>query len=813
MKLSEAWRPDLEHYATEPDLAAQHGGALWWAWSTRDETGREGVSLQRLGELDAEGRPEAPSSVVHAPDHGQASWPSLVMSQEAAHDDLLCWVAWRRGADRGAALMCWPLPDVGRPTYNDGPEDCQPARVVRAASGLRRPATTWASGEAWAIYECDTANEHRIELVRLSGEDTPTPVVLASHRRDLRCRPALLTLGDGSMLAIWEAHGQGDVALHGAHLIVRDGEAHASALGAVVAQPGAFLQGPALAASHDGPQRGRSAWLAFSSDQRPDGQAPGLIRWTQLRRVSVCDDRDEEGAATLRVRVEEPRHPAPGLDFDADGEDQSLEFPTLACSARGGLWLLARASHNMRLQRFDAAQTTGWGPLSATEPVLWGCRGVRLSLCAYGDDRLVMAFHGRRGLQLQSWRHDPQPAPPDDALRLVTSSLGAKPGPQRPNPDVRRAAIVWPWDAPLAARRGDAADVRAYWGDIHFHSAHSDGVGTVEEAYLRCRDRYGHDFACLTEHDGFIGRRVTDTVWRMMVDTAEAFNDPAQGFATLIGIEYTGPRYPGPGHKCLYFDVPETPVVCRWDDLAAPDALLGRVEALNGIAIPHHVGWLGGDPEHHTPEVQPCWEICSAHGQYEAPMDDVAPPVIGHRLGLPEHQAALSDHFIRRQLEAGQRFGFVGGSDGHGLRWHHGVSRKADSHTTGLTGVWLPHLGRSEIMAAIRARHTWATSGARMALAFTADGLPQGSVLPGTPTLALQIAAVTTTPWRALTVFASTPEGAHPVAQWQHDGQDLRCEQTITIDPATLNHRHGFVYVRVTQEDGETAWASPCFWG
>jgi hypothetical protein len=197
------------------------------------------------------------------------------------------------------------------------------------------------------------------------------------------------------------------------------------------------------------------------------------------------------------------------------------------------------------------------------------------------------------------------------------------------------------------------------------------------------------------------------------------------------------------------------------------------------------------------------WEICSTHGQYEAETTDPDAPTLGYREGADEHREALRDHFIRRRLEAGQVFGFVGGSDGHGLLWHHGVGRKADSHRTGLTGVWLPRLSRGGIMSAIRARQTFATSGGKIALGFRADGHLMGSTLPKSPT-------VLDVTWSAggplsLCVFAPDDDGKTRAI---FKGEPA---ERITLDRPLPSH--GFLYLRLTEtETGETAWASPVFW-
>jgi hypothetical protein len=148
--------------------------------------------------------------------------------------------------------------------------------------------------------------------------------------------------------------------------------------------------------------------------------------------------------------------------------------------------------------------------------------------------------------------------------------------------------------------------------------------------------------------------------------------------------------------------------------------------------------------------------------------------------------------------------------------WHHGISRRADSHVTGLTGVWLEGLSRAGIMGAIRARHTWATSGLRLALGCTASGRPQGDFIPtpGREGLQVEVFFRGTAPWRRIDLLAPSAQGpTRAVATLENQSGAVECRHVLTIDSDQLRAGLGFLYVRASQEGGETAWASPWFWG
>lgn len=786
LRVAASWRlePDEGVYATEPSIArCPSSGDLWVSWTQRAPDGSEAIWARALRDR---APVDAPVRLSRQDTQGAAAWSALTAH---AGGVFAAWVE-RVAAPSAEALptaRLW-LADVRAPSQ---------ARIVRQCDALRHLTLHATSdGALWLAYTRTEDGEHAVEVLRVDGQAALQRAVLDPSRVALRARPALAAQpGTGDAWVVWEAHGRGASRLRAAR--VPRGLDEGARVSAVDLPPrGCFHQAPALAFNPDQPE---GAWLAWNHDGRL-GASADLARRVQVAWLSLS----EEGAPAAWRLVGD----MPGVDLDARGEDQSLEFAALAHPSGDGLWAIARASHNFRAARLaQNADGLAWTPALDLTDVLWGCRGIRISAVAAAAGCVAVVCHDRKGVEVRWLEADPSAPPTPPAAESAPASPWPDAAPAAPAPP-ERAAWTLGSDTPL----------RVYWGDLHMHSARSDGVGTLEEAYLRARDRYGDDFCCVTDHDGFIRRRVTESVWRDMVDLADAFNAPSRdAFATLVGIEFTGPRYPGPGHKCVYLPHGRDPVICRWDgDLSDPAALLRHVEASGGFAIPHHVGWLGGDPEHHREAVQPCWEICSTHGQYEAERDAPDAPPIDYRDGLPQHIEALRDHFIRPQLEAGARFGFVGGSDGHGLLWHHGVGRNRDSHRTGLTGVWLAQLSRPAILDALRARRTFATSGPRMTLAHAIDGHPMGATLPQAPTPGASvevIAHAAGAPIEALELLALTDAGIRVV----HRVEDARgldaWRGEVPLPEAATTSARGVVYTRLIRADGEVAWASPCFWG
>ena len=501
-------------------------------------------------------------------------------------------------------------------------------------------------------------------------------------------------------------------------------------------------------------------WVAWHHDVREDDGRRDVAKWIALRFVSDAGE------------VLEPVAAMTDRDRDRHGEEQSFEFPCLVVTEGGAVALFGRGSHDFWRQDLSA---DGFSPRRSLTDGSWGSRGRRVVAAALDDGRLLVARRDRRAIEL-----DVQEAP----------SGGA--------PELKPATVDWTAEQPSVtaiAPRPDPAErrgLRTFFGDIQQHSAHSDGVGSAEEVYLRARDRYGDDFVALTDHESFLGKRTGPGEWRYLQEVADAFETPGR-FATLLAYEWTGKMYPGPGHKCVYLPERDLPIVSR-DDVPEGRELVRRIAGLGGWAAPHHIGWTGCDEAGHDPVGQPTWEICSCHGCYEH---------ADHPLGMRgEHTDQLADVMLRK----GHRFGFTASSDSHGLLWHHGEARKRDPYRTGLTAVQAPELSREAIFGALKARRCYATSGAKILLDFTVDGEPMGSELGGGRSAnEHQIVgqAVGTGPLRRIELVGA--DGV--LAEGEVDGDQGTLETRVAF-PAP-----GYAYLRVVQEDGEMAWSSPVFSG
>lgn len=351
---------------------------------------------------------------------------------------------------------------------------------------------------------------------------------------------------------------------------------------------------------------------------------------------------------------------------------------------------------------------------------------------------------------------------------------------------------------PIVVKEGIA---RVRWADLHGHSQLSDGTGTPEDFFRYARNTAGLDIASLTDHDHW-GIEALDTnawMWETIRKTVKAHNEPEQ-FITLLGYEWTSWLH---GHRhVLYFNdgdesQDEGKIYSSMDPAYENPAQLW--EALKGqeaMTFAHHSAggpvstnwWYPPDPI-----LEPITEIVSVHGSSEAPD---APSAIYN---------PVQGNFIQDVLRAGYRFGFVGSGDSHD--GHPGLAHLANQGGGGLAAIFTDALTRNAVLEALRARHTYATNGARIWLEVSVDREPMGSTLspasersPATQTLRVRAA------------------GEGPIARIDivRSGStstvDAGGQLDFSLDREIPRLRRGeFHYVRVVEESGAMAWSSPIY--
>ncbi|CAA9269924.1 MAG: hypothetical protein AVDCRST_MAG77-3150 [uncultured Chloroflexi bacterium] len=514
------------------------------------------------------------------------------------------------------------------------------------------------------------------------------------------------------------------------------------------------------------------------------------------------------GAAAAEPRV--PAEAEPGLVWDAghtlfpvivctgssqdtsDGQD-GQDVPVLVIRRYGQPQAgeMNTGEQVMRLRAFETAALwltpEGWtGATPLHEPALGGILAAPAVLA--GDGNVVAAWQADLGTR--NTRSDiclgraAMPATTAGAGGLLPVSARAGSG----EAGVSRGSGL------SGTRKAGAP----FFGNIHMHTEQSFCRRAtsllLDFNYRWAQDCMRQDFAVLTDH----AETKSAYEWWLNRKWAAFFTTPS--FVALLGYEWTTRFDPttgeGHGHLDVYFRgdpprfwpanaVESSTTTGLWELLAK-----GEAEGYPAFTAAHHpaVGvfrrsWERWGQEQHEPVVEIHQD---RRGSFERP------GCTGGAV-LPPNQY-VAGHYVSDALARGYRLGFVSGGD------HMGIS---------MTAVLAGKLTREAIFDAIRARHCYAVTGAKVLidLSLSAGGTTAG-IGKLVPLVAASEASIVArvgapAPIRRLALVVDGADVATQEPGNTHAAWDVLAQ----VRPG------GNCYLRVELTDGEIAWTSPVFFG
>jgi outer membrane protein assembly factor BamB len=369
---------------------------------------------------------------------------------------------------------------------------------------------------------------------------------------------------------------------------------------------------------------------------------------------------------------------------------------------------------------------------------------------------------------------------------------------------IRRASFVVCLFAAALALRPASADYKIFWGDVHGHTSHSDGKGSLDDYFTHARDVAKLDFVIVTDHDFGNGKptwRMPKETWRLTQDKADEYTVDGK-FVAIAGYEWTsqakywtdvGPNevserlFPGPpksyNHKNVYFPSRIEEV------LSAKDAAYFTPELL-AEAVRKRGGLIHNDHPDAGPDGRDQWdyapETCAVIANTEMRPDTVRYEGKSYQLDC--------ERIVREFLNRGGKTGFVLGTDTH------------DGQPAARTAVLAERLTREAIFAGLRNRRNYAVSHARIALDFRINGHHLGEEIVTEENPRIAISVTGTAPIAELAIIRDgsvlhrlTPK----TPQVQFTYRDESFQQA------------SYYYVRVIQTDADEhgnpsrAWSSP----
>jgi hypothetical protein len=297
--------------------------------------------------------------------------------------------------------------------------------------------------------------------------------------------------------------------------------------------------------------------------------------------------------------------------------------------------------------------------------------------------------------------------------------LDAEPGKERFTevrlmPNRKTASLVL--SAVVVAAAPTHAQYHIYWGDMHGHTANSDGKGSLDNYFTHARDVAKLDFVVVSDHD--FGNAAP---WHMPKETWTLTQDKVDQYATdgkfvaIAGYEWTSqpkywtpeePLFTGPvkfyNHKNVYFptrvDYLFSAKIAAYN---SPNLLAQAVTKVGGLIQNNHPI---GD------EARDQWDY-TAVSEAVIVNTEIGPDVMRYdgKEYTPEWEAK-----VRAFLNLGRKTGFVAGSDTH------------EGKPAARTAVLARELTRPAIFEALRHRRNYAVSDAKIILDFKIDGHVMG---------------------------------------------------------------------------------------
>lgn len=620
------------------------------------------------------------------------------------------------------------------------------------------------AGNARGIYACWVDRESASPVQRISSADANS------------YNPAVVTLENDSLFAAWDSACNKGIDIYGAWF--RDGKWEAQRR---ITSDERIERHPSLAVWHD------QVWMAWQA-QSYNKRNLNLVR--------------EQRAIVARIDEKGLSAPKDFFDRVSTGDKFYLR-PRIAFDASGRLWLTARES---------LGQQAGWLPMAwcysgdqwsepraiVDEAGRW--RPVNMTrtpdgLIAACEFDNIPAGRCHAGIQPDLLSGIAIPAVLEQNVP-ATRSLEVEPLKMPPTEfSLAQKIALCSADLPRQTLRHGGKELHLYWGNLHEHSDLSVCGRSINppghDLFANDRDIERLDFCALTDHDFDYDR----PMWAYNGEQARNNNDPGR-FVTFLGLEWTSsanpPAVPGQPnryghHNLIFLDQYHGHVYDSYDGDITPADLWKQMKGVEFICIPHELAdWQGkgkGNPptdwNYVDEKLQPLAEIFQLRQSYEY-------------FGCPRQSpqgAPFKGYYLQDAWAKGIVIGTIASSD------HGGGMGKA--------GVWAEQLTRESLFEAMRARHTFGTSGAKMGLFFTADNAVMGDKVKhlGKP-ITFQMRAVAMSDIKELVIFRNN----QIVYQSQPNAKEL--ESTWT-DPNPPSGETLWYYARIHAVDDELAWSSP----
>ena len=663
----------------------------------------------------------------------------------------------------------------------DGAVGKSPARGTIECDGRANisPALAATGADLCAVWESNAGKARGIYACKIARGGQVGKARRISHADANAYNPAIVPAAGGKLFAAWDTLRDGSADIYGAWCI--DGKWQAPRR---LTSDGRIERHPSLAV------HGGQLWMAW--------QAQGYHN-------RALNNLSEQRIVVARItpkRLEAPLR----LFEDVSSARRSLMRPRIAFDGQGRLWLTARQGAPKRQAGWTPAVWcyTGGAWSAGTTLLRQEGRWHGAAMAFVGEDQAVSAgqfddlpggWDSTRG-KYRNWRSGVMVGALPTEAAPAAAPLKTRPL-KMPETDfaVRDKIALCSADLPRQAWRRGGRDLVLLWGDFHDHTdisvCNRRWNPPGHDLYANLRDIEKLDFCAATDH----GYNFDPPQWALNGEQTRNNHDAGR-FITFLGEEWTSSKTPPAvkgkprryGHRNLIFlDPYHREFHDSFDGDISPAELWKKLAGTEFICIPHQLAdWRykgGGNPptdwDFVDEKLQPVAEIFQARQSYEY-------------LGCPRqapHGMPVRGYYLQDAWAAGIVIGVIASPD------HGGGSGKM--------GVWAAELTRQAIFDAVRARHTYGTSGAKMALRFSAGDAMMGDKVarPG-GAIRFDVEALAMHEVREAVIFRNN--------RIVHRAAPGRKQFKLTwTDNAPPKAGTLWYYARIQAADDELAWSSP----
>ncbi len=354
-----------------------------------------------------------------------------------------------------------------------------------------------------------------------------------------------------------------------------------------------------------------------------------------------------------------------------------------------------------------------------------------------------------------------------------------------------------------------------YWGLLHGESEKIDSSENIESCLRYFRDEKAFQFYGVSPFEST--EETSNDMWKSISHHVAEFDEDGR-FVTFLGFQWHGDS-PEEGVRNFIYTKDAKPIMRKKESKTSGlKKIYKSSNPKDFMAIPSFSMAKGFETEFEqlTPEFERVVEIYNAWGCSECSekQGNLRPIKTKGKKGvMSSNKGSIVD-----ALNEGARFGFIaGGLDDRGI-YSEFYENDQVQYSPGLTAIFAPEQTRESLFQALYNRNCYATTGPRIIVGYSIAGADMGSELntKAKPGLSFNRHIVCYVASNSKIESVSIIRNGEVIKEFKPSSttlefayDDMEPIQNCLITDVKDRPPFLYYYLRVVQEDGHIAWASP----